>query len=121
MKNLSLLLIVFLFLQITSLAQSGWVQQTSGTTDNLNSVFFINQSVGWVSGGYDLGSGSTGPIITHTTNGGIDWEEQTLPGGGIISAVCFANDSTGWVSTLRWGPGIIVGGYIFKTTNNNFR
>ena len=41
-----------------------WVQQTSGVTDLLMEVHFINDSVGWIVGG------QTGNVILHTTNGG---------------------------------------------------
>ena len=45
-KNLSLLFIPFLSLQLNSLAQKGWFQQNSGTTYDISqSVFFIDNNL----------------------------------------------------------------------------
>jgi len=50
-------------------ANAQWVQQTSGTTSTLNSVYFTNATNGYVAGA----SGT----IKHTTNGGSTWATQT--------------------------------------------
>ncbi|MCI0715713.1 MAG: T9SS type A sorting domain-containing protein, partial [Chlorobi bacterium] len=39
-----------------------WLQQTSGTNDDLTRVFFVNSSTGWA-------SGSNGTILKTTTGG----------------------------------------------------
>jgi len=41
-----------------------WESQTSGVTELLSEVYFINDSVGWVVGG------QTGNVVLHTKNGG---------------------------------------------------
>ncbi|MEN8158021.1 MAG: YCF48-related protein [Bacteroidota bacterium] len=41
-----------------------WEPQTSGVTDKLSEVYFINDSVGWIVGGL------TSNVILHTKNGG---------------------------------------------------
>ena len=46
-----------------------WVQQTSGTTEMLNSVHFCNDNVGCTVG-WD-------GTILKTTNGGTNWSAQT--------------------------------------------
>ena len=46
-------------------SQTGWVQQASGTTNNLYSVQFLNSSTGFV-------SGANGTFL-RTTNGGLNW------------------------------------------------
>jgi len=89
MKNsIVLSFTIFLFCINTVYSQSGWVQQTSGISTRLYSVYFANQSTGWASG--DSG------VILSTTNGGADWNRQnsgtTLP----LLSIQFANENTGW-------------------------
>jgi photosystem II stability/assembly factor-like uncharacterized protein len=42
-----------------------WEPQTSGVTDLLSEVYFINDTVGWIVGGI------AGNVILHTKNGGV--------------------------------------------------
>ncbi len=42
-----------------------WESQTSGVTELLSEVHFINDSVGWIVGGF------SGSVILHTKNGGV--------------------------------------------------
>ena len=42
-----------------------WEPQTSGVTDLLSEVYFINDTVGWIVGGV------SGNVILHTKNGGV--------------------------------------------------
>jgi len=100
MKNLAFLFTAFLFLQITSLGQYGWFEQTSGTSVKLNSVYFINNDVGWA-------VGFAGTII-HTTNGGEYWTPQLSNTYATLTLVKFFDDNTGWI----YGEG-----QILKTTN----
>jgi photosystem II stability/assembly factor-like uncharacterized protein len=41
-----------------------WEPQTSGVTENLSEVHFINDSIGWIVGGF------AGSVILHTNSGG---------------------------------------------------
>jgi photosystem II stability/assembly factor-like uncharacterized protein len=80
-------------------AQS-WTQQTSGVTTTLSDVFFINDSIGWVS--------TTGKVL-KTTDAGNTW---TAYASGILStdylnAVTFSSENIGWAVGL--------GGVIYKT------
>ena len=93
MKNLSLLYIAFLLLQFTTLAQSGWVQQTSGTTENLISVYFINENVGWAVG--------ENGIIINTTDGGANWNPQNSNTTDDLYSVKFIDESVGWIINIR--------------------
>jgi len=54
----------------------------------LNSVFFINQNVGWI-------VGADGKIFA-TNNGGKRWREQTSKVAQNLFDVCFINTSEGW-------------------------
>lgn len=78
--------------------QSGWVQQTSGTTNILISVFFINPSTGWAVGVN---------TILKTTNGGVNWFSQIS--GSIFQDVYFFDYLTGIVVCDQ--------GLIYKTYN----
>ena len=60
--------ITFLFIQLTSTAQEGWLQQESGTAAHLREVVFINADTGWI-------AGKNGTIL-HTTNGGVSLVEE---------------------------------------------
>ena len=42
-----------------------WEAQTSGVTEHLSEVHFINDSVGWIVGGF------SGSVVLHTKNGGL--------------------------------------------------
>ncbi len=68
MKNLSLLFIAFLLFQFTTLAQEGWFQQTSGTTNRLTGVSFTDSANG-------TAVGRSGTIL-RTTNGGVSFVEE---------------------------------------------
>jgi len=84
MKNLSLFIIVFLLLPVTTIAKDGWFQQTSGTTDELLSVHFIDDNTGWI-------GGING--ILKTTDGGETWTEQLT---GQIFSIHFVDINNGW-------------------------
>lgn len=69
-----------------------WSPQTSGSTDYLQDVDFVDPNSGWAVGG--MGT------ILHTTNGGANWAPQTIsdPNSADVSlaGVSFPNPSTGW-------------------------
>ena len=100
MKKIALF-VIMMTMALWGNAQS-WTQQTSGVTTFLIDVFFINDSVGWVS--------TTGKVL-KTTNAGDTW---TAYASGILStdnlnAVTFSSENIGWAV----GPG----GIIYKTTD----
>jgi photosystem II stability/assembly factor-like uncharacterized protein len=68
--------------------QEGWLQQTSGTTNDLFDVFCIDQNNCWV-------VGSAGTIL-KTTNGGTDWISQSSGTINNLYEVFFINQDTGW-------------------------
>ena len=83
-----------------------WVSQSSGTSNGLFSVFFINEFTGWASGSQN------GSKIIKTTNSGTNWISQSISLNSVIYSIRFANDLTGWA----------VGGInnlelLFKTNN----
>ncbi len=88
MKNFSLLFIAFLLLQLTTLAQGGWFEQTSGTTWWLSSVHFTDNNTGWA-------VGWNGTIL-KTTDGGTNWNPQSSGMIDVLSSVFFIDQNYGW-------------------------
>ena len=91
---------VFLFVMFASnLVNAQWFQQVSGTTANLNSVYFINDSTGFAVG--DSG------VILKTNNGGLNWLSLNIGTSIYLYSVFFTDQNTGYTA----GPSL------FKTTD----
>jgi photosystem II stability/assembly factor-like uncharacterized protein len=74
---------------ITVIVQRGWFVQSSGTSSDLNGVFFLpNGQTGWA-------VGAAGRIIT-TANAGNSWSTQTSNTGVALNGVWFTSASEGW-------------------------
>ena len=99
--KLKLLFTLQLFIFFISSAKADWQQQTSGVTDDLFSVHFININTGWAVG--------TNGKILFTSNGGTTWSPQTSGTTQTLFDVKFP-------SALN---GFIIGGLntFLKTTN----
>ena len=87
--KISFLICLLIFVTTLSYSQSGWVIQTSGTSEILHSVFFINSNTGWACGNNGM--------ILKTTNGGTNWIQQTSGIDHNLNSVFFINESTGWI------------------------
>jgi photosystem II stability/assembly factor-like uncharacterized protein len=98
MKKLYILLFV-LFIMKGTMAQ--WLVLSSGTTEDLNSVFFSDTETG-----YAVGTSGT---ILKTVNGGTTWTVLPIGTYHDLASVYFTDSNTGYV----------VGKYgiIFKTIN----
>jgi len=88
MKNLSLLFIAFLLLQFNTLAQEGWFEQTSGTTEVLRSVNFTDALTG-------TAVGEEGTII-RTIDGGTTWTAQSSGTSQELWEVSLTDTLTGY-------------------------
>ncbi len=77
-------LIIVSLLSIATYGQ--WNQQTSGTTNQLSEVYFLNQDTGYVVGT---------KIILKTENGGSTWQ-SSYTGNVLLEGVCFTNWATGF-------------------------
>lgn len=105
MKYLLIIIIIILSLLKISKAQT-WYMQSSGTSTNLTSVFFVNEFTGW-SVGWNL---SITSVILKTTNSGNNWFSQSVPSGVLFTdKVYMVNSNTGFISTRT--------GNILKTTD----
>jgi photosystem II stability/assembly factor-like uncharacterized protein len=87
-----------------SLAQQGWYQLNSGTTQSFSSVYFTSGDTGYV-------AGANGRIL-KTTNGGLSWDTQTSGTTIGLGSIRFTNDSTGYI--LGSANNLCI---ILKTTN----
>jgi len=72
-----------------AISDSGWFPQNSGTTNDLDQVYFINNFSGWT-------VGSNGTIL-NTMNGGINWISQTSGTTNYLTSVFFIDSLLGWV------------------------
>jgi len=77
------------FLLVSFSLEAQWFQQNSSVTVNLNSSSFVNQNIGWVVG--DSGT------ILYTSDGGINWEGQTISYANPLLSVSFCDEFNGWV------------------------
>jgi photosystem II stability/assembly factor-like uncharacterized protein len=82
--------------------QSGWIQQNSGTTAFLYSVFFTDVNTGFII--------ADSNIFLKTTNGGTNWIRKNLEfTNARLERIYFISPQTGWLYGYR--------GIVIKTTN----
>jgi photosystem II stability/assembly factor-like uncharacterized protein len=94
-------LILIIVLILPSCVYSQWVTLTSGTTQNLSAVQFLDAQTG-----YSAGAGGT---VIKTTNGGNNWTTLNTGSSVVLRGVYFFNPSTGLVCGFS--------GTILRTTN----
>lgn len=80
---------------------------STGTTDDLRDICFVNENTGWTAGG--KANPFEGPTVYKTTNGGIHWVPIILPLENTIFGIDFVNENTGWAVGSE--------GLIFKTSD----
>lgn len=73
-------------------AGESWTEIQTGLTQDLEDVFFINASTGWI-----VGHENDEGIIIKTTDGGTTWSEMNSPATMELYGVYFVNETTGWV------------------------
>ncbi len=90
MKNI-FIVSLFIFIVIASVPSaifSGWAPQSSGTANDLHSIFFINNNTGFA-------CGNSGTIL-KTSNGGVVWITVSAPVTDNLYSCYFLNENTGW-------------------------
>lgn len=87
--KLKLFFVLQLFIFFTTAVKADWQAQTSGTTENLFSSYFINANTGWV-------VGANGKIL-FTSNGGTTWSTQTSGTTQTLFDVKFPSALTGYI------------------------
>ncbi len=80
--------IFYLFFWFVIPIQAQWIQQNSGTTENLNDVYCISADTVVV-----VGNNAT---ILRTTDGGTNWLPVSNPASVNLHQVAFANNQTGY-------------------------
>ncbi len=79
------LLLFILFSGNNCLSQPGWIHQTSGTSDSLRCIKFINSLTGFIAG--------TNGTILKTTTGGIIWSKINPGIKYDFYSICIISDS----------------------------
>lgn len=92
------------FVKKTTDGGANWTTLTTGITEDINSIFFVDANTGYIVG--------TGGKIAKTTNTGTTWTNQTSGTTANLNAVHFPNPA---IPTTGYIVGS--GGVILKTTN----
>jgi photosystem II stability/assembly factor-like uncharacterized protein len=81
---------------ITNNGGDTWSTVDIGTTENLRSICFVNEEVGYL--GMDRG------IIYQTVDGGETWFDlqPNLQGGGSVSNIYFVNEDLGFIAGFNY-------------------
>lgn len=80
---------MLLILPLIAQAQNDWSSQTSNTSNNLNSIFFVDGTTGWA-------VGENGTIL-RTADAGITWNALEILQFSGIQEVEFTSTSRGWI------------------------
>jgi photosystem II stability/assembly factor-like uncharacterized protein len=89
-----------------------WTQQNSGVTGDINSVFMLNNTIGWATNWVYFQDTNTfyGTRILKTTDGGTTWIHNDFPVNAIyFHKITFFDSLNGWVGGL--------GGSLYQTTD----
>ena len=91
MKTKLLLTAITLFFLVPSTTFSQtWVQQTSGVTENLLAVQFLDANNGYACG--DAGK------VVKTTNGGSTWTQVNIGTSFPVNDISFTSATEGWAA-----------------------
>jgi photosystem II stability/assembly factor-like uncharacterized protein len=101
MKRLAWLLALWALSPAGAFAET-WTPVSSGTSNTINSLFFVSADTGWIAGENSL--------IRKTVDGGATWTAQ--PASGNIKAIRFVNSRVGWAVGESSGAGLVL-----KTTD----
>jgi len=93
--------IILLFLLLSNALSAQWIEQSSGTTQHLLGVNFIDSMTG-------VAVGNNGTIL-KTTDGGVHWNTIPSPSNKTYWKNHFVNETLGWI--------VGVDGTLLKTLN----
>ena len=91
-----LFIIYLIFLSALTIAQE-WTSVTSGTTENLNKIYFINDNTGFI-----IGENGT---LLKTTNGGSNWSNINTGVSHSLRTITFLNENEGYINGLKTTDG----------------
>ena len=92
-----------------------WVNFLIDSTGYYLSIYFVNENIGWIAGGFpDPWSDADFGIIQKTADAGENWIKDTI-GVGALNSIIFVDQNTGWTAGIdaHFGPH----GLIYKTTD----
>lgn len=104
---------LFIFTTLITQTFSQWEPQSSGSEYLLYSVYFIDNSTGFVGSRSNNLSQFIGGQIIRTSNGGQSWQQVFQDTNLRVGSFHFINSTTGFVV----GGSYSILGRIFKTTN----
>jgi photosystem II stability/assembly factor-like uncharacterized protein len=104
---------LFLFLITVISSYSQWVQQVSGTDNNLLAVYFLNENTGFLGSNTDYPYPYVGGEIIKTTNGGNNWNRVLLDSSLRAKDFYFFDNNNGIVV----GGSYTTVGFIYKTSD----
>lgn len=81
--------LLILCLSIVHLGNVQWIAQVSGTNEHLNTIYFVNESIG-----YCVGNNGT---VLKTSNGGDLWTSLEIESSADFSFLYFTDENKGWV------------------------
>jgi photosystem II stability/assembly factor-like uncharacterized protein len=87
---------IFAFASFFSVNLFGqWTQLNSGTTQNLNAIYFLNDDTGFIGGD----AGITSTTLLKTTDGGLNWTSPNISTVNSIRSICFTTSQIGFLTT----------------------
>ena len=106
----SILLIAFIAF-VGSPAQAQWYPVTSGTTENLHDIFFVDSLTGYCGGGGNeygnLGPNDSG-VILRTTDGGESWETIFSADSLSVQNICIVKEKLLYAFARKYGTWYLV-------------
>ena len=93
---ISIIKYFFLSILFSFQLSSQWIQQNSGTSQRLQTIFFLNSNEGWV-------AGSDGTIL-KTVDGGINWVSKSVSTLDDIHSIFFIDSLNGWAAFYEYDP-----------------
>lgn len=95
-KSLSIFILILALYQN---ANAQWHQILSPTTNDLHSICFVNDTIGFVV--------AQDSLIYKTTDGGLSWSSHVVVGDGFFNSIYFLNKDTGFVAGYDMAGGLI--------------
>lgn len=96
-----------------------WFPLSSGTTEDLYSVYFTDPDTGW--------AGGVNGTVLKTNDGGITWNPQISRTTYSLESIFFVNTKIGWAASdwgylirtsdggITWNPGVIGSSYFWQS------
>jgi photosystem II stability/assembly factor-like uncharacterized protein len=87
---------------------ASWASISSGTTERLGQVSFVDAMNGWIA--------ATNGLLLKSEDSGATWTAKNPGIPTHFRDVCFVDQNTGWAGGSEWGP-VTLEGHIIKTTD----